>query len=986
MQQQTLSSSMDWMSWFFKCRHFGSSLALAGLFMLTACGGGGGAVITNNDLADPGTDGVPPTLLSVTMKMSRDKDPKANGTVKLGQAVRIDIEASEAIMKPEILVNSMPADEIGGKVGDWYAIYNMTEADPEGLVTFSIAFEDSSGETGVSVYETTDGSAVTYCIEGCSTGDSSLAGEWKLAGEGAASVGPSAGSAEWWASTSANGGGPADRACWFDDVFYFGEDGSFQNLMGGETWIEGWQGGTDSCGVPVAPHDGSSVGTYSYDEDAGTLVINGRGSHLGLAKAVNGSELSAPGAAPDSITYTVSTLDGDNMTVTLETGAGVWWTFRLARTPKSPLLGKWKLDGEGAASVGPSPESAEWWASTSANGAGPAERACWFDDVYQFDADGSFSNVMDDETWVEGWQGGTDSCGVPVSPHDGSNNAIFQYDADASTLKLTGLGAHLGLAKAVNGAELSAPGSAPGSVTYQVTTLDGDSMTVTLETAGGVWWTFRLKRVSNSPLVGNWKLAGDGAASVGPAPESAEWWASTAGNGAGPAERSCWFDDVYNFSSTGSFQNFMGGQTWVEGWQGGTDSCATPVSPHDGLSSGSYVYDEDAGTLMVAGRGSHVGLAKAVNGQELSNVADAPDSITYTVTTLDSENITLTLETGAGVWWTFRLSKVKQSAIAGKWKLAGDGAASVGPAAESAEWWASTAANGAGPADRSCWFDDVYDFGSDGLFANDMGDETWVEGWQGGTDSCGAPVGPHDGSAAAAFDYDEDASTLTLIGKGAHLGLAKAVNGAELGAPGATPDFVTYTVVTLDGDNMIVTLETGAGVWWTFRLERVSNSGLAGNWKLAGEAAAAVGPTMGSAEWWAATTANGAGPAERSCWFDDVVHFGADGSFQNFMDGETWVEGWQGGTDSCAAPVSPHDGSSVGGFSYEEVDGTPHLVISGRGSHLGLAKAVNGQELGSTGDTPDFVDYIVTTLDGTNMTVSVETGAGVWWTFNLTKE
>ena len=61
-------------------------------------------------------------------------------------------------------------------------------------------------------------------------------------------------------------------------------------------------------------------------------------------------------------------------------------------------------------------------------------------------------------------------------------------------------------------------------------------------------------------------------------------------------------------------------------------------------------------------------------------------------------------------------------------------------------------------------------------------------------------------------------------------------------------------------------------------------------------------------------------------------------------------------------------------------------MITGRGSHLGLAKAVNGQELGSTGDTPDSVDYIVTTLDGTNMTVSVETGAGVWCTFILTKE
>ena len=47
-----------------------------------------------------------------------------------------------------------------------------------------------------------------------------------------------------------------------DDIFYFGEDGSFSNLQGGSTWLEGWQnGGADeACGAPVAPHDGSMKG------------------------------------------------------------------------------------------------------------------------------------------------------------------------------------------------------------------------------------------------------------------------------------------------------------------------------------------------------------------------------------------------------------------------------------------------------------------------------------------------------------------------------------------------------------------------------------------------------------------------------------------------------------------------------------------------------------------------------------------------------
>ncbi len=969
---------------------FAAILAMASLFLLSACDGAGKAV-TENNLADNfGPDGVAPVLTSVTIKMSRDRDPSANGTARMGQSVRIDIVASEALMVPVVYIKGVRA-EVQGSVTNWSAVREMTAADADGDINFSVAYRDISGVQGQTVNTTTDGSAVLYCAGGCpDAGGNSLAGDWRLDGEGAASVGPAPGSSEWWASTAANGAGPNERACWFDDVFRFGSDGSFNNLPGAETWIETWQGAAaEGCGPPVAPHDGSNAGTWTYDEAAGTLTLNGVGSHLGLAKAVNGQELASPGDAPASIIYTVQTLDGDSLTVTVEAAAGVWWTFRLARAPVSPLAGKWKLDGEGAASVGPSPESSEWWASTSANGAGPAERACWFDDVYEFGADGSFRNVQGAETWIETWQGAAaEGCGPPVAPHDGSNGAIFQLDEDAGTLMLTGRGAHLGLAKAVNGQELASIGDTPESVTYTVATLDGDNLTVTIEAATGVWWTFRLTRISNSPVVGKWKLAGEGAASVGPAPESAEWWASTTANGAGPAERPCWFDDIYHFGDDGSFQNYHGADTWVESWQGAAaDGCAAPVAPHDGSNAGLWSYDEAAGTLLLDGRGSYLGLAKAVNGQELASPGDAPDNITFTVATLDGDNMTVTLEAAAGVWWTFRLERVADTAaVAGKWKLDGEGAASVGPSPGSAEWWSSTAANGAGPAERACWFDDVFDFGSDGSFRNEQGSETWLEVWQGAAaDGCGAPVAPHDGSARAVFAYDEVAGTLTISGTGAHLGLAKAVNGQELANPGDAPESITYEVMTLDGDSMTVTVETAAGVWWTFNLARVSNSPAAGNWKLDGEGAASVGPAPESSEWWASTAANGAGPAERPCWFDDVFHFGADGSFQNFQNGETWLETWQGAAaDGCGAPVAPHDGSSAGTFAIDDVAGT--LVLMGRGSHLGLAKAVNGQELASSAAAPDDITYTLATMDGSSMTVTLEAAAGVWWTFRLVKE
>ncbi len=59
------------------------------------------------------------------------------------------------------------------------------------------------------------------------------------------------------------------RACLFDDIFRFGADGSFTNVMGDETWLEPWQGAAaESCGAPVAPHDGSYAATYVHDEVA----------------------------------------------------------------------------------------------------------------------------------------------------------------------------------------------------------------------------------------------------------------------------------------------------------------------------------------------------------------------------------------------------------------------------------------------------------------------------------------------------------------------------------------------------------------------------------------------------------------------------------------------------------------------------------------------------------------------------------------------
>ncbi|MDH3925621.1 MAG: hypothetical protein OET41_13555, partial [Xanthomonadales bacterium] len=120
------------------------------------------------------------------------------------------------------------------------------------------------------------------------------------------------------------------RACWFDDVYHFADDGSFQNFQQGETWLEAWQGAAEGCGTPVAPHDGSTVGAWLYDDAASTVTLDGLGSYLGLAKVFNGGELTDPLAAPDSIAYNVVELVGDILTVQIDVG-GAWWEFRFAK-------------------------------------------------------------------------------------------------------------------------------------------------------------------------------------------------------------------------------------------------------------------------------------------------------------------------------------------------------------------------------------------------------------------------------------------------------------------------------------------------------------------------------------------------------------------------------------------------------------------------------------------------------------------------------
>jgi hypothetical protein len=182
-------------------------------------------------------------------------------------------------------------------------------------------------------------------------------------------------------------------------------------------------------------------------------------------------------------------------------------------------------------------------------------------------------------------------------------------------------------------------------------------MTVYIESGDGVFWTFDLEKVADAPIVGSWKLAGEGSFRVGPTALDGGWFSPDT---AIVTERACLMDDVFYFGADGTFDNVQGGATWLETWQGvEAEACGTPAAPHNGSADATYVYNADAGTLTISGKGAHVGLPKAVNTGEISNGAAIPDEVNYVVEALPSDGsaITVYIESGSGVFWTFDLVK-----------------------------------------------------------------------------------------------------------------------------------------------------------------------------------------------------------------------------------------------------------------------------------------------------------------------------------------
>ena len=192
------------------------------------------------------------------------------------------------------------------------------------------------------------------------------------------------------------------------------------------------------------------------------------------------------------------------------------------------------------------------------------------------------------------------------------------------------------------------------SYTYAATSASYD-ITVTASATGAddvIKTTTYAVEVEQSDIVGRWVFLHEaGAFAVGETLENLSWYANPV---SAVVARACLFDDVYEFKADMSFHNIMGDETWQEGsWESiAEEGCGAPLAPFDGTATATWAHNSAEGTVEINGMGAFLGLSKVANGTELTVLANAKESITYSgvVFSDDKDYMTLHINMGPGFW------------------------------------------------------------------------------------------------------------------------------------------------------------------------------------------------------------------------------------------------------------------------------------------------------------------------------------------------
>lgn len=453
--------------------------------------------------------------------------------------------------------------------------------------------------------------------------------------------------------------------------------------------------------------------------------------------------------------------------------------------------------GSFAYQVGPADYSAVWWSLGGAEQL--CVRECIMDDTWTFNTDGTFTFENNGDAWAEGafkedllggcfdasvaanWIGanGEDLNGWNSGTHD------FTFDPIAGSLVITG--GFIGIPKAANNAEVSVPQPSVSYTVVKLVNAEVDTLVVETPIDGGYWRSTLVSydNASDKVVVGE----------CAPVEEVNVTFKVNMNDYTGA------FTTVY---VTGSFN----------GWSGD----ANPMS--DANADGIWEV-----TLPLPANTDNIEYKFAMDNWTAFEQWDNADL--DCIISSDGTNNNRGLSTGStDMTVSFCFGACTECAgdafggaadLVGNWKLAPvAGATGVGPTQGDTGWWANDEASVTGA--RACMFDDVWTFDAAGNFSYQMDGSTFLEAWQGAApDGCGTPVAPFDGTGT--YTFTADATSITLNGEGAFIGLPKVNNAGEISNGAAVQSSITYMVTEYTaGAALTLDIEAGSGVWWRFKL------------------------------------------------------------------------------------------------------------------------------------------------------------------------